>query len=570
MSPFGRLARKLLRGQPQSSSPSGRETPPAEPAPAFNPDNSLAALVEDQVLAPHRALILRIKSAYGFDDETFEQLVMATIRRLAGYLHLLPATPSSAYRGPGGALRMGLEIGFFSLQHADGQSFARHETARANDMLRHRWRLASLLAGFFSQLPLVFSRLQVANESDLTWAGATPLVDWLTATGSTRYFLRWREQAIDARALSIHVASQVIPPDVVDYLTTDNRIVFFQMLSCIAGPAFSSEKNHLAEIVRRTASAVIERNMRDTPGTIVEGPRLDQALVEGIRALLASADWLPNAPNSRAWYAADGLFLAWPASAESLRRLLPAPWSGDKKAEELLEELLAAELVTRKPTGGVLWRIQPPRQEACMTAIRLTAPIMFLESIGRAIAPSKERVALGPHEPDARPGDEPPMAAQPPGPASMDLFARGGTDRAAKMAPSPRPITAGDASAAGSMAQKKDLGVVFREVVNPIVRDAVEVIIQRVNLRPDTVELLPHEHGVFVTLAELEAARVDPAVAARSLFEANMLYVNPSEPSKRVFNLRVGGGMKPGVVIRREYLSGWDAWQEERARAVAR
>lgn len=70
----------------------------------------------DVLLAPHAALVDRIRVAEGGEEGSFELQVAPLIRRFAAFLHLMPATRDAHFRGAGGCLQCGLEVGFHALQ----------------------------------------------------------------------------------------------------------------------------------------------------------------------------------------------------------------------------------------------------------------------------------------------------------------------------------------------------------------------------------------------------------------------------------------------------------------------
>ena len=216
------------------------------------------------LLAPVSVIVARIKTAYGFNDAHFDTHVMEVLQELASYLHQLPATPNSEFSGSSGALRMALEIGLYSLQAAEGRTFGDNDDVGPASYMKHRWRLASLLGGLFSELHRVFGHVQVFNDNGECWPmECLPLNNWLSETAAKRYSLKWRNTVIDAHALTVHIASQIIPHHVIAYLAAGNSVVIPQLFSCIAGGNHPSEKNVINEIVRRTASAILDRNMRD-------------------------------------------------------------------------------------------------------------------------------------------------------------------------------------------------------------------------------------------------------------------------------------------------------------------
>lgn len=529
--------------------------------PVSTPSPLLTVVTAAEVVSSQAPLVRKIKMSYGFDNRTFGNHVLPCIDGLARYLHLIPASPSAIYPGAGGAFRMALEIGLYSLHAADGRRFSQPDAGRSRDELLHRWRLASLLAGMFGELHRVLSRVEVVNPHGDCWpVGVVPLVDWLNRTSSKRYTVRFRQHPIDARPLSVHIASQVIPAEVLKYLSAGEPSVAVQLLSFLGSPA--PDKNPLTDIVHRTASAVLERNMREVPE--VERGAADRAggsLLDSLRALVISPDWLPNGPASKAWYASDGFFVAWPAAAADIARCAPGlvP-KGQDVVPHLLRLLQESELITS--TGDKpLWRIMAPGMRLPVDAIRLASPLLALDGLTRRMTPLAQAIVL--------PAGSDTADVVVPAPRSVQKKQRSEVQENPTMQLFPEAGLASEAEpaqvdSAGSDAPPS-LAVQYRTTINPYVRDALESIVVSVDTDNESVLAWPHEHGLFVASEAWEKAGVDSAVAVRSLFDAGMLHLNPAEPHKRVFSMPVGDHTHSGCIVRSEFLGGWREWLASRS-----
>ena len=216
-------------------------------------DPGLLALSVDEVLVPHADIVARIKLAYGVDRDSFETDVLALIRRYAAYVHLLPATADNYFSQAGGLLRLGLEVGFFSLQGTDAHIFSGRSTITTRRLLEPRWRHATFIAGLCCELHRVFSKLRVADEAGQTWSPyLLPLAEWLSVQHATRYFLNWNPQAIETRGLGVFALAQVVPPEVLQGLAQGNSSIIPHLFASIAGTPFLREHNVMDDLVRRS------------------------------------------------------------------------------------------------------------------------------------------------------------------------------------------------------------------------------------------------------------------------------------------------------------------------------
>lgn len=511
-----------------------------------------------EVVSGQELLIRKIKMSYGFDNSTFGKHVQSSIDGLARYLHLIPASSNAIYSDAGGAFRMALEIGLYSLHASDGRRFSLPDDGCSGAELLHRWRLASLLAGMFGELHRVLSRVEVVNPQGDGWpVGVVPLVDWLNHTSSTRYTVRFRQHPIDARPLSVHIASQVIPVEILQYLSVGKPPVAVQLLSFLGSAA--PDKNPLTDIVRRTASAVLERNMREVP-EVERGPadRTGGSLLESLRSLIISPEWLPNGPTSKAWFASDGFFVEWPAAAVDISRYAPGLIPKEHDVVSRLLRLLQESELIKLCGDQPLWRIMAPGMHLPVDAIRLASPLLTLDGLTRRHKPLTKSIALPAGSeidevavPRPLHKKQPNVVQENP---TMQLFPEASVLSGA--VPCEADSASGDAN--------QPVAVQYRTTINPYVRDALENILVSVVTDNISVFAWPHEHGLFISLDAWEKAGVDSAVAVRSLFDADMLHLNPAEPHKRVFSMPVGDHTHSGCIVRSEFLGGMNGWLASR------
>lgn len=518
-------------------------------------------LTTAQVVSTQSALIRRIKMSYGFDDVTFHAHILPSINALAGYLHLIPASSGSIFPGDAGALRMSLEIGLYSIHSADGRNFSSHGGASGRDELRHRWRLASLLAGMYGELHRVLSRVQVVNDDGKSCpVGLIPITEWLSITKSQYYTVAFRATPIETRALAFHIASQSIPRDVINYLSVGDPPVAAQLFSFLGSTP--SENNPLVDIVRRTASAVLDRNMRDTPDIEVVAPnKSEDSLIGLLQSILISPPWLPNTQASKAWYGLDGFFISWPCIAKDIIAVAPHLFeSGGDTTQNLLALLQESELITLNEDSP-LWQILPPGNTSIIQAIRVSNVFLKMEPFSRRLTQMDVLIAISKRPIIKRrklrtnyklPSNKKPIIAINPTP---DLFPE-----------NPAASSTGQPASTNIASEQSlitKLSVIYPTAVNPYVRDALDTIINSTESGSDHYLVRPHEHGLFISSDAWEKAGVDSPVAIRSLFDASMLHLNSSEPLKRVFSIALHGMTYQGCIIQPKYLSGWEAWKEK-------
>lgn len=539
--------------------------PSSAPSPYSPSDPGFAALPVEEVLAPHADLVARIKLCYGADRDTFERDLLPLIHRYAAYVHLLPATADNYFSTPGGLLRLGLEAGFFSLQGTDAHIFSGKLTISARRHLEPRWRLATFIAGLCCELHRALSFVIVTDSQGVEWPPClAPLAVWTGHCGADRYFLRWRPQATETRALGLFALPHVVAPDVLQHLCQDNTVIVPHMMASIGGLPVYRDKNVLEELVRRSLALVIDRNLManaDRYGSPQFGSHLERFLIDALRRLVvADSTWVPNREKSRVWFGQDGLFLLWPAAAEDISSLLEADHlQGIPKAPETMREvLMAAGVLSAHDTGAAVWIIHPPGAKAGQEAVKLASPAILFNGLEPHPSPLAQALATQAPATTIRP--PPPPAPAPP--ASVEKPATG---QLSLLPPDVSPDVPPDVSpappASGAMPEPERPVPTFALRaplrLNPVVRDALIAIAATLNGRSEPAQCCTVAQGLFVPLGQLEQRGVQPSLALRALADVRMLVAaGPHAPPtlSRDFN----GTPTVGLVIAPRFVEGLD------------
>jgi len=528
-------------------------------------DPGFAALSVGELLAEHADLIARLKLCYGTDCDSFDREVMSLVRRYASYVHLLPATANNYFSTPGGLLRLGLEVAFFSLQGTDAHIFSGRSTISARRHLEPRWRLATFIAGLCCECHRVLTHLIVTDPAGEPWSGyLSPLADWLVAQQADRYFIRWRPQATETRGLGIFALPHVVQTDLLRHLSDDNTVIVPQLMASIGGVALYRDHNVLDELVRRSLALVIDRNLianADRCGTPQFGSHLERYLVDALRRLGANnSSWIPNRDKSRVWFGSDGLFLVWPAAADDVRLLL----EGDqlrgipKAPETMLEILLAAGIITARDADHPTWTIRQPGAKVLFEAVRLTSPTILFAGVEPQPAPlgtaltADVRAALP--TPPAPPAAPAPAVAAPG--AQLSLIP---SEPEQAPEPAPREPVPVEPAAARATHPSPPLSLRAPMRLNPAVRDALDGIVRTLNDGLGPAQCCTVAEGLFVPLDRFEQRGVPPEVALRALSDARLLVVegkgNKAPPTR---SRELNGTPTVGLVIDPRFVNGFD------------
>ena len=535
-------------------------------------DPGIPAQPIDDVLGTHQDLIDRIRVCYGMDRASFEQDLLSLIRSYAAFVHLLPATPDNYFNAPGGLLRMGLEVAFFSLQGTDGHIFSGRSTITARRQLEPRWRHATFIAGLCCEIHRTLCHVIVTNEHGDEWQPyLLPLSHWLARHQVPRYFLKWRPNVHESRTLGLFALPHVIPGEVMQDLATGNAVIVPHMMASISGMPLYREHNIVDELVRRSVALVIDRYLQasaDRYGTPQLGSHLERYLVDALRRLVAAnAAWRPNAERSRVWYGRDGAFLVWPNAAAEIRHLLESDQlPGIPKAPEtMLEILVAAGVFEPKDGSQATWQIVPPENRTAIEAVKLSSPAILFAGLDPA--PQALAIALcRTPEPAMPPAAAPTASGQKvrPSPQLSLPIEESATGQAAA-APMPRDADSADTPAPltnDPVPAQLALPIPAFKLdapmrLNPIVRDALIQIVDTLNHDGSEIAACTVSSGLFIPLAEFERRRIEPSLALRALLEVKML-VQPAGAQSHTLARDFGGEQKVGLLLNPRFVAGLD------------
>lgn len=357
---------KALLGLGSGSSP--LHAPDVDDIPRYPPfAKGLPAANVDRVLLTQQELIGRIKHTLALSADDFDHLIMPVIRNYAAYVHLLPASEMHHHRGAGGLFRHGLEVAFWATQSSEGIIFTYGSSPRAKKEQEPRWRVATCLAGLLHDIGKPAADLSVTSpDGQTTWNpyGET-LTGWAATNRIDRYFLRWRDGRHKRHEqFSILVMDKIVMPETLTWLTQPGPEILQSMLTAISG---GNPDHVVSNLVMRADSTSVARDMKShnivqTDGSL--GVPVEKYLLDAIRRLIASSDWLINQRGARVWVLHDGPYIVWRQGAEDIVRLLASdripgiPRDPDTLADILIDRNLAVPQKLDNATSRY-WDIAP-------------------------------------------------------------------------------------------------------------------------------------------------------------------------------------------------------------------
>jgi conjugal transfer pilus assembly protein TraI len=543
-------------------------------------DPGLLAIPVSEIIAANDSLIGKIKLCYGADRATFEKDILRLIRNYAAFVNVLPATADNYFAQQGGLFRLGLEVGFFSLQGTDAHIVSGRSTISARRQLEPRWRHATFIAGLCAELHRTLSQVAVMDHTGNEWPSYLgPLGPWLSAQGTDRFFVRWIAKAQDARTMGLFALQHVVPCDVLQHLSAGNTIVVPHLFASISGMPLYRDNNVLDELVRRASALVIDRDLTASAhryGKPILGAHLERYLIDAMRRLVASnATWSVNQERSRVWLSTDGLFIVWPNSAADMRKLLETDQLPGipKSPETIVEILLAAGVLAANADGDTLWSITPPQSKTPLDAIKLASPDILIATLPEAPVVLAQSI-VSPRRANVVAPAGAPAAPLPSAAANVRAGGGSGTSNMPKSAtvsgvdakaeqqlalpldspptvPAPTPTTrpAQDEVPAIEAASQRppqfQLDAPMRLV--PAVKEALDEIVSTLNGSGRQAAACTVSAGVFVPLCELARRKVDTGLALRSLADAGMIAGAGTRP--RTVEHDFGGKAEIGFIL---------------------
>ncbi len=542
--------RRTLRGIPSALAPTPAALPPPmHAAPVYPPiDTGIEALAPGEVLATQRRLIERIRQTCGLAKEEVARLIDPVIGAFAGYVHLLPATRSAHHRGAGGMLRLGLEVGFYGLQAAEGVIFAGLESTERKRMMEARWRYATFLAGLTCDLYRVLDDMVVTDPAGNEWpAYQVPLGEWLVQGGRSRFHVHWvepRPRGAAEHGANALVFNRIVPAHCLQYLREGGQKIVTATLSVVTGTLLPGEHPTLQQIVLDVRRKVIERDAKVQPdlyGALTVGAHLEPYLIDAMRRLVRSGAWQVNERRARLWYDADGLYLVWrTAASEMLDVLRLDRIPGVPQDRDTLCELLARAGVIEPDAGGnALRRIDSPSTQG-LAVVKLRKPEQLFRDLEDVPAPLREFLERRATPPAALPN--PPAAAAAPRAAQVPPEPARASAAAAESS-CERSDTPAVRAAAGEFALRSPLPGAVAQLLARLPRttaDLMRVLLEEYRAG-ERRRIFETEQGVAIVADYLDSHGVSGPEAAKHLLAAGWLYRDPKRPNARAHTLEIEG-----------------------------
>lgn len=417
----------IRRGRPRSGTGAGDDAAleVGEVIDYPPPARGLPRVGLDRLLEKQLPLLKDLRQALPLSDGDFDGLFMPVVRRVAGFVHLLPASENHHHSKAGGLLRHSLEVARWAAQFSNPVTFEPFGDPLVRLQREPRWHVAAGLAGLLHDVGKPVTDLDVvARDGTRQWNKIQLLLDWLQAEGVERYVITWRQNR--------HGSHEVHAPGLARLLITDDLARWLLdvgpdiITSLMEALGKGAPANRLSELWKHADRTSVDRDMR-LAGILARdagvGIALHTYLIEVIQELVQDRRWKVNEPGGPVWYLHDengevALFIVWRKAivqdaVETLRgRRVPGVSDDPHRLAKILLERGAALPFQ----GHDFWPISPDclarkhGKRQFLLALRISDPALVFRD---ATTPTTVAALFGEEPQEATPAAAPPPAPPP-------------------------------------------------------------------------------------------------------------------------------------------------------------
>lgn len=267
----------------------------------------------------------------------FTERYVETIRRLAEYIHMLPASEYHHHSQPGGLFRHSLDAALIALRKADNQLPPTVNKVDLDSQRRVRYLYAAWLGALLHDTGKILTDMQVSaytvydKENNISVPAAKwkksikpwipqieTLISWATRNQVERYFVHFKSSRIHKK----HVSSgAVLLPHIVkgeglEFIMDSPDDLYGNLIAALNG--YAQTNGYLATAIRYGDSVSTAKDVKTMAtaafGSLKKSRML--SIVDTMRSL--KKDWLFNTDKSHAFVVGDCVFLRWQSAFHSI------------------------------------------------------------------------------------------------------------------------------------------------------------------------------------------------------------------------------------------------------------
>ncbi len=286
----------------------------------------IPVLTVQQVIDGQQTLIQRIRQASRLDGALFDELIVPTIYKTAGYMHLLPASEQHHHAGAGGLFRHSLEVALFSLFRNEKRLQPWSGSQQHKREADNRWQVVVLLSGLFHDIGKLMTDMEVTDlNSEHCWSATDQsLCAWAEQHGVANYVIRWQTGRHNKHhQVAVFLMARILTERLTAWLSHQG-VNFIELLLAVLSP--QSEDSPLKSLIQTADELSVKTDLNRLGREInedIQGMSVDQQYYQLLQKLAVENEhWRCNVPNSPLWYVISGhqtqLLCNWARASELL------------------------------------------------------------------------------------------------------------------------------------------------------------------------------------------------------------------------------------------------------------
>lgn len=320
-----------------------------------------AYLTSDYLLSLQDDLYSKMMGGVGLPYDQFNELVRPVILNYAKFVHLLPASENHHHCGPGGLLRHGMEVAFFSMNATKNTAFDSRRPPSERSRRAIRWNVAGLLCGLLHDTGKAVTDMHVVFPPEgLRWIHSEHTIEeWAQENNLSKYYIEWQKGRHNRHIQkSYALVMTLCPPSTLTWLIEGGEDILDALMDAIVGNEDSPLYRPLMKADGR--STKLDMASGEAPQFMTGVPVL-KLVTAAMTRLVQDGTWQWNEPGARVWSTTQGIFIAWATGAQEIINLIleDKVEAIPRTPNSLLMRLIDQTIAERSPEGEMYWEVAP-------------------------------------------------------------------------------------------------------------------------------------------------------------------------------------------------------------------
>ena len=333
----------------------------------------IEAIPSIEIIRKYKAPIDRLVRESALSDEEVNAYLLPAVEKLAGIVHLLPASQEDHHSYEGGLFTHSLETATNAVVAAQNQIFDADETPGQKYQNKKRWVLAAALAGLAHDLGKVIQDIRVVDaDTHKVRRMDVPMKNWIDSDHVRAYSISWANEDRTPKSHqgdSHFMLRSILSDYIVHFLCFEGNPKIYKALR---NAVYDMSSGPLGKIlqdadIRSASDDQVHRAQLSANNQIIQTSNAGQ-ICRAIQRLLTSSKWSYNKPDSKVFVTREGCFLRWDdestaaeISAASRQLASETKTSYVPRSKEIMYENLqhGRVLLQKEKVGGYMWSVCP-------------------------------------------------------------------------------------------------------------------------------------------------------------------------------------------------------------------